>query len=122
MAAHMREKTEADSVTISRVDADIIRRLMEEFFHRHQLQPEETTALLNLCQAGDFGRPVPETGGNGIREECWLSVTTIGSAYEEELDIAAREVGSLKYRHRRKAFTGMAEKVWLPGPAPTENT
>lgn len=53
------------AIQISRRDADVIRVLMEEHFHRKELSPEETVALLNLCSAGDFGRPVPKTWFDG---------------------------------------------------------
>jgi hypothetical protein len=50
--------TEAQTVTIKAKDAKIIMRLVEEFYLKGELSPEETTAFLNLCSAGDFGRPV----------------------------------------------------------------
>lgn len=53
------------SVQITRKDAEVIHRMMAEFFHANNLSPEETAALMNLSSAGDFGRPVPKTWFDG---------------------------------------------------------
>lgn len=49
-------------IHISSADAEIIRKLMEEFFLRHQLSQDETAAMHSLCRALGVGRPVPEHG------------------------------------------------------------
>jgi hypothetical protein len=48
------------------------------------------------------------------QEPEWLSVTTLGSDYEEEIDIRSK---SGDRRHRRRAFTGEPLEEWKPGPA-----
>ncbi|WP_164757227.1 hypothetical protein [Mesorhizobium sp. M1A.F.Ca.IN.022.02.1.1] len=50
------------AIQIKRDDAEVIRKLMEEFFSRHELSNEETAALHNLCRELGVGRPVPEHG------------------------------------------------------------
>lgn len=45
----------------------------------------------------------------------WIDVTTLGSAYEEQLDLRAKRE---TFRHRPRAFTGDAEHEWRPGRAP----
>lgn len=49
------------TIQITRKDAEVIHRMLVEFFHANNLSPEETTALMNLSSAGNFGRPVLKT-------------------------------------------------------------
>lgn len=51
-----------DAVQISRADAEVIIAMMTEFFHSKELSEDETRALMSLCNAGNFGRPVPAHG------------------------------------------------------------
>ncbi|HEU4986839.1 MAG TPA: hypothetical protein VFT89_07220 [Rhizobiaceae bacterium] len=55
-----------ERVTIKRDDADRIRAVLEEFYHRHELSPEEERAFLSLCRAGNFGRPVRDHGSGPV--------------------------------------------------------
>lgn len=54
------------------------------------------------------------------KEPHWISLTKLGSAYEEEVDVNASPDASdlAKMRHRLTAFTGEAIGDWKPGPAP----
>lgn len=45
----------------------------------------------------------------------WVDVTTVGSEYEEQLDIKS---ASNRMRHRKRAFTGQDQYEWQEGPAP----
>lgn len=53
-------------------------------------------------------------------EADWLDLTTVGSAYEEQLDVRAPPSASptVRYRHRVRRYTGQPEALWKPGPAP----
>ncbi len=55
-----------------------------------------------------------------MQEPNWISLTTPGSDYEEELDVYADPNASdkVKMRHRHKSFTGQSFKEWKPGSAP----
>lgn len=50
----------------------------------------------------------------------WINITTIGSSFEEELDLRADPQGpeAAQYRHREYSFSDEEERDWLPGPAP----
>lgn len=54
----MSEAKQIESATLTRKEADVIRALMEEFYVKDQLEPEEIRVLLTLCSKFDFGRPV----------------------------------------------------------------
>ena len=45
----------------------------------------------------------------------WVEITTVGSAFEEELDVS-RENG--KFRHRRRAKGADFHGPWIEGRAP----
>ena len=45
----------------------------------------------------------------------WVDMTTIGSAYDEQLNVNA---AFPQYRHRPHAFDGQPVREWLSGPAP----
>ncbi|HEY4112909.1 MAG TPA: hypothetical protein VGM17_02505 [Rhizomicrobium sp.] len=55
-----------------------------------------------------------------VVEPEWISIHTIGSAYEEQIDgrAAPGTPDDARYRHRPVAYTGQAERDWRPGPAP----
>lgn len=50
------------TVQIKIDDAKVIAALMEEFWRRQELSPEEERVFLTLCSLADIGRPVPEHG------------------------------------------------------------
>ncbi|MER9130650.1 hypothetical protein [Mesorhizobium sp. M0768] len=54
------------------------------------------------------------------REPNWISLSKLGSAYDEELDVNASPdtPDRLKMRHRPISFTGQEMVDWQPGPAP----
>lgn len=54
-----------------------------------------------------------------VKEPNWIPFEAIGSAYEQELDVNAREP---TYRHRPISFSGEKVEEWRPGPAPTGET
>ncbi len=47
-----------------------------------------------------------------MTDETWISLNTIDSNYEEEMEVHTR-----KYRHREFAI-GRMEREWVDGPAP----
>lgn len=55
-----------------------------------------------------------------VAEPNWVDITTIGSAYDEQMDVNAHPNASTKakYRHRIRSFTGETYCDWSAGPAP----
>lgn len=45
-------------IGVSPDDAKIIAAMMEEFWRKHELSPEEERAFLTLCSLAGIGRPV----------------------------------------------------------------
>lgn len=53
---------EPEDITISLADAKVITAMMEEFWQRKELSPDESRVFLTLCSLTGIGRPVPEHG------------------------------------------------------------
>lgn len=45
----------------------------------------------------------------------WMDLTSLGSPYEEQLDVRAAKP---TYRHRVRSFSGEVEGEWIPGAPP----
>lgn len=57
------------------------------------------------------------------QEPRWLSLTKLGSSYEEEMDVNADPEASdkVRMRHRPLSFTGQIVHEWRPGSAPARD-
>ncbi len=55
------------------------------------------------------------------QEPEWIPLTTVGSAFEVEMDVRAIEGSARQYRHRPFSFTGEDRYDWTFGePDPRE--
>lgn len=50
----------------------------------------------------------------------WLDLTTVGSSYEEQIDVNAPPSANpiVSARHRQRRYTGQPVAEWHPGRAP----
>jgi hypothetical protein len=58
-------RVEPGAVSLNADDAKTIKDMMEEFYLRGEMSPEESRAFLTLCTRGGFGRPVLPQGSGG---------------------------------------------------------
>jgi hypothetical protein len=55
-----------------------------------------------------------------VTEPRWIEIASLGSEYDEELDVNAREGSPQQYRHRPTSFTGEPQFEWRFGWAPVK--